>query len=130
MIAAGLFWTAAATLAYTYVGFPLIAIARAVARPRPIQAAAVAPSVTFIIAAHNEAPVIARKLENLLHIDYDAELVEIIVASDGSTDGTEEIDDWAEVVRRRKQLTLAGHPTGQYGDPFDYSSGLCEIKYP
>ena len=35
-----------------------------------------------------------------------------------------------EVVERRRQVTLAGHPTGRFGDPFDYSSGLCEIKYP
>ena len=35
-----------------------------------------------------------------------------------------------EVVRRARQVTLAGHPTGEFGDPFDYSSGLCEIRYP
>ena len=35
-----------------------------------------------------------------------------------------------EVVRRKKQVTLAGHPTGSFGDPYDYSSGLCEITYP
>lgn len=35
-----------------------------------------------------------------------------------------------EVVRRERQVTLAGHPTGRFGDPFDYSSGLCEIRYP
>ena len=35
-----------------------------------------------------------------------------------------------KVVRRRKQVTLAGHATGRFGDPFDYSSGICEITYP
>lgn len=35
-----------------------------------------------------------------------------------------------EVVRRERQVTLAGHPTGDYGDPYDYSSGVCEITYP
>ena len=35
-----------------------------------------------------------------------------------------------EVVRRERRVTLAGHPTGRYGDPYDYSSGLCEIRYP
>jgi hypothetical protein len=35
-----------------------------------------------------------------------------------------------EVVRRERRVTLAGHPTGRYGDPYDYSSGLCEITYP
>jgi hypothetical protein len=27
-------------------------------------------------------------------------------------------------------VTLAGHPTGSYGDPYDHSAGLCEIRYP
>lgn len=35
-----------------------------------------------------------------------------------------------KVVRRAKRVTLAGHPTGSYGDPYDYSAGLCEIRYP
>jgi len=35
-----------------------------------------------------------------------------------------------KVVRRLKRVTLAGHPTGRFGDPHDYSSGLCEITYP
>lgn len=35
-----------------------------------------------------------------------------------------------EVVRRARKVTLAGHPTGSYGDPYDYSAGLCEIRYP
>jgi hypothetical protein len=35
-----------------------------------------------------------------------------------------------KVVKRKKSVTLAGHPTGRFGDPFDYSSGLCEITYP
>ena len=35
-----------------------------------------------------------------------------------------------EVVRRERRVTLAGHPTGRYGDPNGYSSGLCEIRYP
>jgi hypothetical protein len=35
-----------------------------------------------------------------------------------------------KVVHRRRQVTLAGHPTGRFGDPFDYSSGVCEITYP
>ena len=35
-----------------------------------------------------------------------------------------------EVVRHAKKVTLAGHPTGSYGDPYDYSAGLCEIRYP
>lgn len=35
-----------------------------------------------------------------------------------------------KVVRRRKQKTLSGHPTGRHGDPRGYSAGVCEIKFP
>ena len=34
------------------------------------------------------------------------------------------------VVRRRKQKTLSGHPTGRYGDPRGYSAGVCELTFP
>jgi hypothetical protein len=34
------------------------------------------------------------------------------------------------VVRRKKQKTLSGHPTGRHGDPRGYSAGVCEITFP
>ena len=34
------------------------------------------------------------------------------------------------VVKRRKQKTLSGHPTGRHGDPRGYSNGICEIAFP
>jgi cellulose synthase/poly-beta-1,6-N-acetylglucosamine synthase-like glycosyltransferase len=49
------------------------------------------PSVSLIISAHNEEKCIARKIENSLGLDYPRERLEIIVASDGSTDRTDEI---------------------------------------
>ncbi len=49
------------------------------------------PSVTIIIPAHNEETVIENKLINLINLNYPAELVEIIIASDNSTDKTNEI---------------------------------------
>jgi hypothetical protein len=35
-----------------------------------------------------------------------------------------------EVVRRARQKTLSGHPTGRHGDPRGYSNGICEITFP
>ncbi len=49
------------------------------------------PTVSLIIPAYNEEKVIAQKIENSLSLDYSKEKIEIIVASDGSTDGTNEI---------------------------------------
>lgn len=49
------------------------------------------PSFSVIVAAHNEASVIGKKLENLLSLDYPQDKVEIIVVDDGSTDNTAQI---------------------------------------
>ena len=84
----GLFWLLSAVIAWTYVGFPLVVLARGRWRRQPIQAGPGTPSVSVVIAAHNEAPVIRRRIENLLGLDYPADRLEVIVASDGSTDGT------------------------------------------
>lgn len=86
-----LFWSAAGTLTYTYVLFPLLVVVRGAIRPRPHRRAEITPSVTMVIAAHNEAASIGGKLENLLSIDYPEERLEVVIASDGSDDGTDEI---------------------------------------
>lgn len=89
--AKGLFWGSIATLAYTFVLFPLVVVARGVGWPRPVKRGPSLPRATVIVAAYNEATSIARKLENLLSIDYPLERQEIIVASDGSRDETNDI---------------------------------------
>jgi GT2 family glycosyltransferase len=91
MVSVGVFWAALATLAYTYVVFPLLVLLRALVWPRPHVVADVMPSVSVVIAAHNEAATIGHKTSNLLALDYDRSRLEVIVASDGSTDGTEEV---------------------------------------
>jgi cellulose synthase/poly-beta-1,6-N-acetylglucosamine synthase-like glycosyltransferase len=89
------FWTMVAILFYTYAGYHLILrlvarfAARVSARDPGVPTASL--PVTIVIAVHNEERVIARRLENLLHLDYPRETLEIIVASDGSTDRTNEI---------------------------------------
>jgi cellulose synthase/poly-beta-1,6-N-acetylglucosamine synthase-like glycosyltransferase len=85
------FWSAVGLLVYTYVGYPLLVLARGRLRPRPVARADVTPTVTVVIAAHNEAAAIGDRLENLRALDYPADRVEIVVASDGSEDATERI---------------------------------------
>jgi glycosyltransferase involved in cell wall biosynthesis len=82
------FWLAASLVGYTYAGFPLLVLARAGLRPRPHRRAPITPSVSVLVAARNEADVIAEKVANLLALDYPAECLEIVVASDGSEDAT------------------------------------------
>jgi cellulose synthase/poly-beta-1,6-N-acetylglucosamine synthase-like glycosyltransferase len=86
-----LFWGAAGLVLLTYVGFPLIVLLRGAARSRPVAMGEGTPSVSLIIAAHNEAPDIGKKIENILALDYPRDRLEVIIASDGSDDGTDEV---------------------------------------
>lgn len=83
-----LFWGSVAVTLFSYLGYPLViaALARLIGRtPRMGDAL---PTVTLLIAAHNEESVIAAKLENSLAIDYPPERLEILVVADGCVDGT------------------------------------------
>src|ERR1700722_4470274 len=91
MCAQLIFWIAAAAVLYTYAGYPLALLALRLAIRRPVQRAPIQPFVTLIIPAYNEAGIIQRKLQNALELDYPAGKLEIIVASDGSSDATAEI---------------------------------------
>jgi cellulose synthase/poly-beta-1,6-N-acetylglucosamine synthase-like glycosyltransferase len=86
-----IFWLGAAALFYTYAGYPMMIALISIVRPQRVKRAAFDPSVTVIITAYNEERVLAAKIENTLALDYPRELMEIIVASDCSTDRTEEI---------------------------------------
>ena len=89
LVLKGLFWGSLGALAWTHVGYPAVAELAARLRPRPVRKDETAePSVTVIVAAHDEAPVIERRLENLLALDYPADKLEVVVASDASTDAT------------------------------------------
>ena len=87
----GIFWLSAAALSYTYAGYALLLLVVSKLRPRAIRSGKCSPSVSLIITAYNEERDLAVKLENALALDYPRELLEIIVASDCSTDATDEI---------------------------------------
>jgi glycosyltransferase involved in cell wall biosynthesis len=88
-IALALFWGSALLLVLVYVAFPIGVLLRGWLRPRPHRLGDITPRVSVVIAAHNEASSIAARLDNLLSLDYPPDHLEIIVASDGSTDATE-----------------------------------------
>ncbi len=91
-IAELIFWSSVATLIYTYLGYPLLLAVASRLRPLPVRRqAAWTPVVTIIITAYNEELDLAAKLENTLALDYPAEKLEVIVASDCSADRTDEI---------------------------------------
>jgi cellulose synthase/poly-beta-1,6-N-acetylglucosamine synthase-like glycosyltransferase len=86
-----LFWASLAGIVWTHIGYPLAAALIARLRTRTVRKADVTPSVTVIIPAHDEKGVIGARLDNLLALDYPAEQLEVLVVSDGSTDGTDEV---------------------------------------
>jgi cellulose synthase/poly-beta-1,6-N-acetylglucosamine synthase-like glycosyltransferase len=85
------FWASVGLLVWTHVGYPLAAALAARIRRRRVASSAIEPSVSLIVAAHNEADVIERRVRNLLELDYPADRIEVLVASDASTDETDEI---------------------------------------
>src|SRR5687768_11744562 len=84
------FWASVALLVHTHVTYPIAlwALSRVRSRPGPRADADELPSVSLIIAAHDEGAVIERKVHNALALDYPRDRLEIIVASDGSADDT------------------------------------------
>jgi cellulose synthase/poly-beta-1,6-N-acetylglucosamine synthase-like glycosyltransferase len=85
------FWLSAAALLYTYIGYPILLAVMSRLRPRLVHRANITPAVTVIITAYNEERDLAAKLENTLALDYPRELLDVIVASDCSSDRTDDI---------------------------------------
>jgi cellulose synthase/poly-beta-1,6-N-acetylglucosamine synthase-like glycosyltransferase len=94
-----LFWGALALVSYTYLAFPVLVLMRGLLRPHPHAARDDTPRVSMIIAARNEALAIGPKIENLVALDYEREQLEVIIVSDGSTDGTDQIARRCDRVR-------------------------------
>jgi cellulose synthase/poly-beta-1,6-N-acetylglucosamine synthase-like glycosyltransferase len=88
-----IFWLSAGLLLYTHVGYWLLLRLLSLVR-RPLQSGALAgaplPSVSVIVAAYAEQDVIAARVENLRTLDYPSELLQVVVACDGSGDATGE----------------------------------------
>jgi cellulose synthase/poly-beta-1,6-N-acetylglucosamine synthase-like glycosyltransferase len=91
VIAKVLFWGSLGALAWTQAGYPVAAAALARVRGRPVRKHDGEPTVALIVAAHDEEEVIERRLENLLALDYPRDKLEIVVASDASSDRTDEL---------------------------------------
>jgi poly-beta-1,6-N-acetyl-D-glucosamine synthase len=97
-----IFWLSAAWVGYSYFGYPVWLWIRSLWAPRPVRRSPVQPTVSAVMVVRNEEAVIARKLENLLALDYPAEKLEVVVVSDGSTDRTAAIlADYARDPRVR-----------------------------
>jgi len=89
-----IFWLSVGLVVYVYAGYPLLAhllggmLRR---RVRSAEAGTFLPTVTVVIAAYNEAAHIEETVRNKLTLDYPADKLDIIVVSDESEDGTDDI---------------------------------------
>ncbi len=86
-----IFWCAVGFVFYAYAGYPLLLLAVGMVRSRLVRKASIQPTVSFIITAYNEEQRIGDKLKNTFQLDYPAQRLQIVVASDCSTDATDEI---------------------------------------
>jgi len=91
-----IFWLCLGTIFYSYVGYAIVLIVLLKLKKRMHQPDAVhlsdfTPDVTLIIAAYNERDYIEAKVRNSMELDYPPERLQIMVVTDGSTDGTPEV---------------------------------------
>ena len=131
-LAAGVVFAAvAAVIVYVYVGYPVILRMMGMTKRKRVRRDdAYCPSVVLIIAAHNEERIIREKIENSLKLDYPKDRLTIVVASDGSVDGTNDIVKEYEgrnvilkafARREGKSATLNRAVLGLKGDVFVFS---------
>lgn len=86
-----LFWLSVLMIFYVYLGYPLSIAILSLFMRKDVKKKAHEPFVSILIAAYNEAEHIKETILNKLELDYPSEKLEIIVISDESTDGTDEV---------------------------------------
>jgi cellulose synthase/poly-beta-1,6-N-acetylglucosamine synthase-like glycosyltransferase len=108
----GLLLLSVSMIVFVTVGYPLLLALTGLLLRRRRHLDDAEPSVSLIIAAHNEEACLSRKLENALALDYPRRKLEIIVASDGSTDRTAQIaatfSDRGVVLRQFPRIGKTG----------------------
>ncbi|MGE5815665.1 MAG: glycosyltransferase, partial [Acidobacteriota bacterium] len=119
-----LFWLSLAVVAYVYVGYPMLLAIWARLRAQPVQRKPLdtpAPGVSVIIAARNEAHRLPARVSNLLQQQY-AGPIQIIIVSDGSTDGTP-----AALAPFGRRVELVDIPSS--GKPTALNAGVARARH-
>jgi len=86
-----IFWIAVVVAVYVYAGYPLVLMVWQKLGRRPVRRRYQEPTVSLIIAMHNEVDNVHRKLQNCFDLDYPADKLQIIVTLDAPTDGTDDV---------------------------------------
>jgi poly-beta-1,6-N-acetyl-D-glucosamine synthase len=117
------FWVSFLFIFYTYLGYPLLIWFMAVLRRRPPMRAITdedLPSVSIIIAVHNEQGRVLRKIENIRALEYPADRLGMVFVSDGSTDKTNEI------LAAQSDVTLVQYPQ-RHGKQFALNEAIKHV---
>lgn len=88
MTAEIVFWLGVATPVYAYFGYPIVLLMLRRILHAEVRKASITPRLSLLVPAYNESSNIVRKIRNSLALDYPPELVEIVIACDGSKDET------------------------------------------
>jgi cellulose synthase/poly-beta-1,6-N-acetylglucosamine synthase-like glycosyltransferase len=102
-----LFWASAGIVVYVYAGYPVLLALLNRLFHRPVRKQPVEPFVSLLVAAYNEAGVIADKIRNSLNLDYPEDKLEVVIASDGSSDATASLARHFEDGRRVRVLAYS-----------------------
>ena len=86
-----LFWLCLALIIYAYFGYALLLWVAGLISARSVASVPMFPSVTIVMAAHNEELNLPAKLQNHTSLDYPRSKLNVVIASDGSTDRTVEL---------------------------------------
>lgn len=84
-----IFWIALACTVYVYAGYPLVLLAWRWWQGRPVRKRYQEPSVSLVIAMHNERNNVQPKIQNCVELDYPRARLQVIVSLDAPTDGTD-----------------------------------------
>ncbi len=86
-----LFWVFFALALHPYITYPIVILVLSSLRAQPTQHNSNKPLISVVIPAYNEEDTIERRVRNLLDLDWPRDRLEVVVASDGSSDGTNEV---------------------------------------
>src|ERR1700720_2421134 len=85
------FWLSVCAVVYTFAGYPILLLFLRLFIHRPVRKNHIEPYVTLVVPAYNEREVIGTKIRNAASLDYPVNKLEVLIASDGSSDDTVEI---------------------------------------